>query len=108
MGIKVRELVEADGVTHRGWIFHCPGCGEPHVCDARWSFNGDRERPTFGPAAPEAQFSILVRGVHRCHSFVTDGRIRFEKDSDHPLKGQEVEIPDWDTRHGPDFGGIRR
>ena len=32
---------------------------------------------------------------HVCHSFVTDGRIRFLGDCTHALKGQTVPIPEW-------------
>ena len=114
MGIKIHEQVEHDGKTHRAWIFHCPGCDAPHQCDGRWSFNGSLERPTFGPVSPAPNCSILVDGFvwgdaskgepeqikRRCHSHVKDGRITFTKapDTTHPLAGQSVEIPDWDTR----------
>jgi hypothetical protein len=34
----------------------------------------------------------------RCHSFVKDGKIQFMFDSGHALKGQTVDIPDWDAQ----------
>jgi hypothetical protein len=89
--------------------FHCPGCDDPHVMNVfadrepRWSWNGDAERPTFQP-------SILVRTggavdpnfvweagdpPEVCHSYVTDGRIRFLGDCTHALAGQTVDIPRW-------------
>jgi len=108
MGIKVRKLANGEG-----WVFHCPGCDSVHQCDGRWSFNGNVERPTFGPVminGRPSSHSILVSRPHLnevCHSFVTDGRISFVPDSTHALKGQEVELPDWDTRHGPNYGGIK-
>ena len=66
-----------------------------------WSFNGNYDLPTFKP-------SILVRG-HKaldpndlskgrretvCHSFVTDGKIRFLNDCTHALAGQTVDLPE--------------
>lgn len=94
--------------------FWCPGCKQMHVVNSGWEFNGNYERPTFRP-------SILVTGGHylsnyvpgkpcwctyndehpddpykfhceRCHSYVTDGRIEFLKDSSHDLAGQTVEL----------------
>jgi hypothetical protein len=29
-----------------------------------------------------------------CHSFITNGRIRYENDSSHQLKGQIIDLPD--------------
>jgi hypothetical protein len=78
------------------YLIFCPGCGCGHKFDARWTFNGDFEKPTFSP-------SLLVNGrpefhnpaVPRCHSFVTDGRIHFLGDCEHEMKGQTVELPDF-------------
>jgi Family of unknown function (DUF6527) len=86
-----------------GYLFNCPGCGNSHApyirphkspSGASWEFNGNSEKPTFSP-------SILVR-IERtdgsktaiCHSFVTDGKIKFLNDCTHALAGQTVEIPD--------------
>jgi hypothetical protein len=77
---------------------HCPGCGFDHevVIDGTrgWKWNGSVEKPTITP-------SILVQWTYgdppvdrRCHSFVTDGRIRFLEDCTHSLAGQEAELPD--------------
>lgn len=97
----------ADGTI----LFFCPGCDTAHGIDPkRWEFNGNLERPTFTP-------SVLVRftlygpeklpfekydgpGVCEatpavCHSFVTDGRIRFLGDCTHTLAGQTVDLPPW-------------
>lgn len=58
-----------------------------------WSFNGDTERPTLRP-------SILFRGDergnggHRCHSFVTDGRIQFLADCTHAMRGRVDDLPE--------------
>lgn len=84
--------------------FYCPGCkqallalgdseedamiGAIHVM-GKHDFNGDHEAPTFSP-------SILTdkgRGV-KCHSYVTDGSIRYLDDCQHPLKGQTIPLPE--------------
>lgn len=94
--------------------FTCPGCKSRHtimVSPSRpgtpvWSWNGSKDSPTFRP-------SILVRGTvpitddeagrimagetiipesYLCHSFVTDGKIRFLNDCTHPLAGQTVDL----------------
>ena len=89
----------------RTWLFICPGCrgvykelGWPflgaHRVDDSWGLSGTLEKPTI-------QSSILVnkgerRPLPRCHSFVTDGMIRYLSDSEHALAGQTVQLPTWD------------
>lgn len=79
---------------------HCPGCGYSHTLRVRaktdevpsWEFNGDVDKPTFTP-------SLLVwasRPEARCHSFITNGQIQFLDDCFHELKGQTVELPDYE------------
>jgi len=94
---KIMRLVsEQKGAERFG--FFCPGCGFAHWFQTKgegscWTWNEDFEKPTVKP-------SILMdmRGEDpkRCHSFVTDGKIRFLGDCSHNLKGRTVEIPDWD------------
>lgn len=99
MGVKLKSYgVAACGGTV--YVFHCPGCGFDHPFHTggdrskhpQWNFNGSLEKPTFSP-------SLLVNKDYpeqRCHSFVADGKIQFLTDCWHALKGQTVEIPDWD------------
>jgi hypothetical protein len=88
-------------VTENYYAFHCPGCGYAHAVTvnshtnsqgASWSWNGSMDKPTFIPSincnADDPQ--------HRCHSFVGDGKIQFLSDCFHKLRGQTVEIPEWD------------
>lgn len=88
--MKVR-IVNGDAIIYMLW---CPGCDELHQIDNQWTFNGDTERPTFGP-------SILVSGPglpERCHSFLVDGIWQFLSDCTHALAGQYVpmvDLPDW-------------
>lgn len=96
---KVLKLSDQNKV-HYGYYFHCPGCKcghsfwteKPNEAGARWSFNGDVEKPTF-------RASLLVTwpgGKRRCHLFVTDGKIQFLGDCTHELAGQTVEMQNED------------
>lgn len=88
--------------NHEGdsYYFTCPGCDFPHEIVTRrrsvggpeWEFNGSLVSPTFTP-------SLLVRWSHGpdhvlrvCHSYITDGKIRFLSDCTHALAGQEVPL----------------
>ena len=104
--------------------FYCPGCQTYHSFDSRWSFNGSMEKPTFTPSLkvgpwwgmpPEADLDLRDENGNRkldengrifgaqemlCHSFVTDGMIRFLPDCTHPLAGKTVPIPDISSTDG--------
>lgn len=103
-----------------GLAFWCQGCREAHVVwvgegpGPRWSWNGDAEKPVFGP-------SVLVRGMQTvrdergrwtgewvrdangeplprvCHTFVgcngaEPGQIVFLGDCTHALAGQTLPL----------------
>ncbi len=76
-----------------GYAHWCPGCQELHAFavdqplsnGARWSFNGDIEKPTFSPS---------MNYVGHCHYTITAGMIQFHGDSVHALKGQTVPLPE--------------
>ena len=102
---KILEEVEDGHIA-----FWCPGCEgyhSFHVGDEpgpRWTWNGNVECPTFSPsllvrypanpnAAPGFEEWLKERV---CHSFVTDGQIRFLTDCTHALAGQTVPIPPFD------------
>lgn len=99
--MKTTPLSDTNG-KYAGEIVECPACGYghffrtvPHDNLPVWSFNGDRDRPTFSP-------SMLVNAtMHdrdpkniRCHSFVRNGRIEFLGDCSHAMAGQTVELPE--------------
>lgn len=84
-------------------IFWCPGCDEPHgvwienpneLTNAKWDWNKSLTSPTFKP-------SIFVNAPGQyhnpaqpsCHSFVTNGEIRFLSDCSHDLAGKTVPLP---------------
>lgn len=99
--------------------FMCPGCGELHALTVdppaghrgpRWAYNGNPDAPTFTPSIKvTGKQCEIVDGEWTgnwvldengnakdmcCHSFVTDGRIRFLGDCTHELADQTVELPD--------------
>lgn len=117
MSVKLsRKLYRGGAPGHL--LFHCPGCDslhtvaveQPNSLGARWSWNGDVERPTFAPSLlirwtqwdPPAHTQdkvtrgeIVQREVHCCcHSFIRDGMIQFLNDCTHALAGQTVPLPD--------------
>ncbi|MGL5879184.1 MAG: DUF6527 family protein [Xenococcaceae cyanobacterium] len=105
-----------------GYLFCCPGCGMHHevtiapnknVKGASWTFNGDKDKPTFSPsilcrieyqglrppAVPggyrqETGGTMSDRPTKICHSFVTDGKIRFLSDCTHDKAGQTLQLPE--------------
>lgn len=111
-GLIARRVSQKDKngeLVFYGWLIECPACKEGHLFDSRWKFNGDQKKPTFTP-------SMLIRGTqpitdeeHKlimsggkfepkkrvCHSFVTDGKIRFLGDCTHDLKNQTVELKEF-------------
>ena len=86
-------------------MVECPACGYGHLFrtvpgkngEPVWTFNGDRDKPTFAP-------SMLVNAglkakypdgnIILCHSFVREGRIEFLSDCSHALAGKTVELPE--------------
>lgn len=96
---KAIERTTSDGM-HLGWVVFCPGCQTGHAFDPRWTFNGDQERPTFtpsmlvrtGPKAGADGLALPGAKDQVCHSFVTDGQIRFLDDCTHELRGQTVPL----------------
>jgi hypothetical protein len=102
------------GSPDSGFIsFCCPACGEEHTIRIKpngpWDFNNDLQNPTF-------RASVLVRsGIYvpdngynteeieerrdtsvQCHSYITDGFIKYEPDCIHPgrdFRNQTIELP---------------
>lgn len=84
------------------YMVNCPGCKMMHVINTvddskpKWSFNNNRDKPTFSP-------SLLVRypwGPEQkqmvCHSFIRDGQWQFLTDCTHELKGKTIDMIDVD------------
>jgi hypothetical protein len=99
---KYKQLVSAKNVIYPitnspgEYVFYCPGCESNHLINIspnRASFHkltGTSEKPTI-------RASVLSRGdvksgKPRCHSFVTDGKIKFLEDCTHNLAGKTVTL----------------
>lgn len=102
--------------------YRCP-CGDLHTVivsgpSARWTWNGDTERPTFAPSVlvttgPSARWTWngscwctynaehpddpAPFGCYRCHSYVRDGVVEFLPDCTHALAGKSVPLGDWEV-----------
>jgi len=94
--MKTIEVLNSKTNELLGWLVFCPACKQGHVFDSRWIFNGDKEKPTF-------HGSMLVRIPYQnkpaivCHSFITEGKIQFLPDCTHSLRGQTVDLIDFDS-----------
>lgn len=92
------------------FMFFCPGCQCAHWFNTKvWTYNGNAEKPTIRASIlmtgkrdiTDEEADRIMKGEKldipekRCHSFVTDGMIRFLDDCTHDMKGQTVELPEW-------------
>ena len=77
-----------------GYAHYCPGCDGMHVFavdepfpnGARWTFNGNLEKPTFSPS--------MNIGNDWCHYNLTDGELRYTTCRGHNLGGQTLPLPE--------------
>lgn len=63
----------------------------------RWTFNGDYDKPTFKPSIHIKANPRKGKKITICHSFITNGSIRYLGDCRHDLKNKTVELPDLET-----------
>jgi hypothetical protein len=99
----------------------CPGCNQKHYLNVDpkngrpcWGFNGNFEKPTFTPSLlvrtgkhvegeaykqrlPKEDWAAYEQYSKRCHSFITDGMIKFLGDCTHDLKDKTVPLPEIDN-----------
>jgi hypothetical protein len=105
---RVEIVTDGDG-DYYGLAFDCPGCGYGHMVHTNqvpggmteskhvegkphWDWNCSMEFPTFKPSV-KTWVTVHGRDEKVCHSFVTDGAIRFLGDCHHDLKGKMVPLP---------------
>ncbi len=83
--------------------FNCPACKQLHGVwtssknnkGAKWSFNGNIDKPTITPSLDIKWYKTGTNEiVRRCHSVITAGMISFCGDCTHNLAGQVIEIPE--------------
>lgn len=102
----VRKVKDFKG-NHLGHMVFCPACKCGHLFDSRWWFNGNFTKPTFRASMlvkgtvpiTDDEHTMIMNGEKFepkkliCHSFVTDGKIKFLGDCTHDMKNQEVQLP---------------
>jgi hypothetical protein len=99
---KLERQVDGKPVVY-GYAFFCPACNEDHWVNPRgldpkkpnegWQVKfAETDKPTIHP-------SLKVTGIQNhlttiCHLFVKEGKIEYQKDCTHALKGQTVPMVD--------------
>lgn len=85
----------------KAYLFYCPGCKRIHTFRERddhgnpeWEWNGDAEKPTIRPSIKVTR--RYPNRVEICHSFISNGMIKFLADSTHQLAGHTSELPELD------------
>jgi hypothetical protein len=72
--------------------YYCAGCKCDHVVRVegartpRWTWNGSLEKPSFMPSV------LYTAGGNICHTYITDGNVRFLPGCTHELAGQTVPL----------------
>lgn len=103
------ELSRKLYLVQPGLYMHwCPGCKSRHQINtdapnhngAKWSYNGNPERPSFVPSVhisigPWSDGEVDHPKTTTCHYFITDGSIMYCPDSAHEFAGQTLELPDF-------------
>lgn len=93
------------------WMFFCPGCRCGHeIISPPWKFSGNLVKPTIRASIlcheNKKQREISKdRYGHRCHSFVTEGKIEFLADCTHKSAGQTVDLPPFNEDDEELYGG---
>lgn len=84
-------------------MIECPACGYGHLFWTerepglpKWSFDGNLEQPTFSPSMLVNASKTDPVGHPRCHSFVKNGKIQFLDDCSHSMKGQTVDLTEFE------------
>ncbi|RYE27484.1 MAG: hypothetical protein EOP45_01050 [Sphingobacteriaceae bacterium] len=79
------------------FVFYCPGCQANHIIDtsllkgkSHHVLTGTYDKPTIRASVLSNSMGELDKP--RCHSFVTDGKIKFLEDCTHSLAGKTVPL----------------
>lgn len=118
--VKVAE----DGLV----TYRCPGCLDTHTINSnKWSWNGDRVKPTFSPSVlvvcghystrhkegdhcwctfyrdnPDVAANVENNGkgfeCYRCHSFVREGMFELLADCSHANAGKTIPLMPIETQ----------
>lgn len=108
LGTKLRRAGRPEGYTANGLAHWCPACREmhqyaldgPNSSGARWTWDGNVERPTFNPSMnirtnpvgdPHYQWQAMSS---TCHYFLHNGQIQYLSDCTHALAGRTIDMPE--------------
>ena len=75
------------------YVFFCEGCKSVHQVNNSW--NVDIVNITITP-------SVLVTApndIRRCHSFITEGKIKYLSDSTHKYKNETLDLLEFEFDH---------
>lgn len=108
-GRHLRRFNDSEGWFGQGFAHWCPACETMHGFaverpfrnGAKWTFDGNLDRPTFTPSMnikintpdmgkdyqPDVSSSV-------CHYFLKEGNLQFLGDCTHAMKGQTVPLPE--------------
>ncbi len=87
------QILEVDGEFCK-WVIFCPACKDFHQMNDGWEYNGLEDSPTFSPSIMVTQGFGNAKAATVCHSFVTDGKIRYLQDCTHDMAGKVVALPE--------------
>lgn len=91
--IKLVECKNSKGeIWETQWHYKCLGCGKVHALSPNvHTFNEDFDKPTFMPSVLHNFNPSAI-----CHAWIKDGFIQYLSDCDHSLRGQTIELPEYD------------
>jgi hypothetical protein len=100
VGHLVKRLSPVLGQYENGnLVYWCQGCKHAHSINVRqgtehpsWTYDGNPEKPTFGPSVRHYYHNSEGKEVTTCHYFVKAGRIEYCGDCQHSLKGQKLDL----------------
>jgi len=96
----VHAIDRKDSDGGQKFCFHCPACGFSHWFkiggQPSWTWNEDFNKPTIKPSIKAYGGVKGGEGYFVCHSFVTDGRIKYLNDCTHDKAGQTLDLIDID------------
>lgn len=96
------KVDKRDGYHAECYAHFCPACNCLHAFavdtpfhnGARWTFDGNAEKPTFSPSMNIGLGPFPQDGrIERCHYFLKAGQLEYLPDCTHALAGQTVALP---------------
>jgi hypothetical protein len=88
---------DAEGKNQHDYIFDCSGCEMMHGFNVNgpgpiWTFNNDLVKPTISPSLKVTYTYGKDRINKVCHSFITNGEMKFLNDCTHKLAGKTIPL----------------